>query len=161
MKVLEAVIKNRLEPANTKAARINQAGFKKGVGCRDQALRCAKYWNNDVSSVDGPSLSLSISRRRSTALTEKLSGSYCRNWRGLVKADLSSILKPVKMNGTRNGSRSPATRQETGARGTQSFVTCKRRAMDNDCLIRPNWKLVYFDIARSKNVLDRTLFSFP
>ena len=38
LKVLEAVIKNRLEPAYTKAARINQAGFKKGVGCRDQVF---------------------------------------------------------------------------------------------------------------------------
>ena len=66
LKVLEAVIKKRLEPAFTKAARINQAGFKKGVGCRDP---CAKYWNNDISSVDGPSLSLSISKRRATALT--------------------------------------------------------------------------------------------
>ena len=60
-------------------------------------------------------------------------------WRDLVKADLSSILKPVKMSkevwDMRNGSRSPATRQETGASGTQSFVTCKRREMGSDCLI--------------------------
>ena len=35
-KVLEAVVKNRLEPAYESQARINQAGFKKKKGCRDQ-----------------------------------------------------------------------------------------------------------------------------
>ena len=38
LKVLEAVIKNRLDAGHMKAARINQAGFKKGVGCRDQVF---------------------------------------------------------------------------------------------------------------------------
>ena len=36
LKVFEAVVKKRLEPDHTKAALINQAGFKKVVGCRDQ-----------------------------------------------------------------------------------------------------------------------------
>ena len=51
LKVLEAVIKNRLELAYTKAARINQASFKKSVACRDQVLPCAKYWYNDINSI--------------------------------------------------------------------------------------------------------------
>ena len=64
-------------------------------------------------------------------------------WRGLVEADLSSILKPVKMNKevwdaewfsiARDAARN---RRQCG---TQSSVTCKRRAMGSDCLIRPNW----------------------
>ena len=35
-KILQAVVKNRLEPAYESHTRINQAGFKKKKGCRDQ-----------------------------------------------------------------------------------------------------------------------------
>ena len=35
-KVLEAILKKRIEPAYTPHARKNKAGFKRGVGCRDQ-----------------------------------------------------------------------------------------------------------------------------
>ena len=38
LKALEVVIKNRLEPAYTKAVRINQVSIKKGVGCWDHVF---------------------------------------------------------------------------------------------------------------------------
>ena len=50
-KVVEAVIKNRLEPAYTKAARINQAGLRRVSAAGIRSSPCAKYWNNDISSV--------------------------------------------------------------------------------------------------------------
>ena len=36
VKIPEAVLKNRLEPAYERVARKNQAGFKRNKGCRDQ-----------------------------------------------------------------------------------------------------------------------------